>query len=150
MGIENYVYQEINQQKSYSKKLNKYVTIFNYIDKILIFLSITSSGISIISFTIAIGVPAGIASACFILIFSITTGIIKKLLNITRKKKKRHDKILVLAKSKLNSIESLITQKKVSSEKKIFLVYIKIFEITRKNCYKCNLETIIANDSQYF
>ena len=150
MGIENYVYQEINQQKSYSKKLNKYVTIFNYINKILIFLSITSSGISIISFTIAIGVPAGIASACFILIFSITTGIIKKLLNITRKKKKRHDKILVLAKSKLNSIESLITQKKVSSEKKIFLVYIKIFEITRKNCYKCNLETIIANDSQYF
>ena len=150
MGIENYVYQEINQQKSYSKKLNKYVTIFNYIDKILIFLSITSSGISIISFTIAIGVPAGIASACFILIFSITTGIIKKLLNITRKKKKRHDKILVLAKSKLNSIESLITQKKVSSEKKNFLVYIKIFEITRKNCYKCNLETIIANDSQYF
>ena len=150
MGIENYVYQEINQQKSYSKKLNKYVTIFNYIDKILIFLSVTSSGISIISFTIAIGVPAGIASACLILIFSITTGIIKKLLNITRKKKKRHDKILVLAKSKLNSIESLITQKKVSSEKKIFLVYIKIFEITRKNCYKCNLETIIANDSQYF
>ena len=150
MGIENYVYQEINQQKSYSKKLNKYVTIFNYIDKILIFLSVTSSRISIISFTIAIGVPAGIASACFILIFSITTGIIKKLLNITRKKKKRHDKILVLAKSKLNSIESLITQKKVPSEKKFFLVYIKIFEITRKNCYKCNLETIIANDSQYF
>ena len=150
MGIENYFYQEINQQKSYSKKLNKYVTIFDYIDKILIILSVTSSGISIISFASAIGVPAGIASACFTLIFSITTGIIKKLLNITRKKKKRHDKILVLAKSKLNSIESLITQKKVSSEKKIFLVYIKIFEITRKKCYKCNLETIIANDSQYF
>ena len=36
MGIENYFYQEINQQKSYSKKLNKYVTIFDYIDKILI------------------------------------------------------------------------------------------------------------------
>ena len=54
--------------------------------------------------------PAGIASACFTLIFSITTGIIKKLLNITRKKKKRHDKILMLAKSKLNSIESLISQ----------------------------------------
>ena len=25
-----------------------------------------------------------------------------------------------------------------------------MFEITRKNCYKCDLETIIANDSQYF
>ena len=31
-----------------------------------------------------------------------------------------------------------------------FLVYIKMLETTRKNCYKCNLETIIANDSQYF
>ena len=31
-----------------------------------------------------------------------------------------------------------------------FLVYIKMLEITRKNCYKCDLETIIRNDSQYF
>ena len=110
MGIENYFYQEINQQRSYSKKLNKYITIFDNIDKILIILSVTSSGISIISFASAIGVPTGIASACFTLIFSITTGIIKKLLNITRNKKKRHDKFLMLAESKLNSIESLISQ----------------------------------------
>ena len=48
IAIENYFYQEINQQKSYSKKLNKYVTIFDYIDKILIILSVTSSGISTI------------------------------------------------------------------------------------------------------
>ena len=110
MRIENYFYQEINQQKSCSKKLNKYVTIFDYIDKILIILSVTSSGISIISFASAIGVPAGTASACFTLIFSITTRIIKKLLNITRNKTKRHDKVLMLAESKLNSIESLISQ----------------------------------------
>ena len=109
-GIENYFYQEVNQQKSYSKKLNKYVTIFDYIDKILIVLSATTGGISIISFTTTIGAPVGIASASFTLIFSLTTGIIKKLLNITRKKKKKHDKILMLAKSKLNSIESLISQ----------------------------------------
>ena len=53
--------------------------------------------------------PTGIASARFTLIFSIMTGIIKRLLNITRKKKKRHDKISMLAKSKLNNIESLIS-----------------------------------------
>ena len=109
-GIENYFYQEINQQKSYNKKLNKYVTIFDYIDNILIILSTTSRRISIISFTSIIGVPAGIASTSFTLIFSIITGIIKKLLNITRIKKKKHYKILILAKSKLNSIESLISQ----------------------------------------
>ena len=43
-------------------------------------------------------------------IFSLTTGIIKKLLSITRNKKKQNNKILVLAKSKLNSIETLVFQ----------------------------------------
>ena len=89
IGIENYFYQEINQQKLYSKKLNNYVTIFDYIDKILIILSITSGGLSIISFASIIGVPVRIASASFSLIFSVITGIIKKLLNIARNKKKK-------------------------------------------------------------
>ena len=66
---ENYFINEITERKSYNKKLSKYVTIFDYIDKILIVLSATSSGISIISFTSIIGVPAGIASASFALIF---------------------------------------------------------------------------------
>ena len=79
-------------------------------DKILIVLSATSGGVSIISFATVIGAPVGIASASFTLIFSLTTGLIKKLLSITRNKKKKHDKILVLAKSKLNSIESLVSQ----------------------------------------
>ena len=109
IGIENYFHQEINQRKSCSKKLNKYVTTFDYIDKILIVLSATTGGVSIISFTTIVGAPVGIASASFTLIFSLTTGIIKKLLSITKNKKKKHDKILMLAKSKLNSIETLIS-----------------------------------------
>ena len=108
--IENYFINEINERESYSKKLNKYVTIFDYIDKILIVLSATTGGISIISFTTTIRPPVGIANASFTLIFSLATGIIKKLLNITRNKKKRHDKILMLAESKFNSIETLISQ----------------------------------------
>ena len=69
-------------------------------------MSATSGGVSIISFITVIGALVGIASASasFILFFSLTTGIMKKLLSITNKKKK-HDKILVLAKSKLNSIK---------------------------------------------
>ena len=46
--IENYFINEISERESYSKKLNKYVTIFDYIDKILIVLSATNGGISII------------------------------------------------------------------------------------------------------
>ena len=64
-NIENYFINEINERESYSKKLNRYVTIFDYIDKILIILSATNGGISIISFTTAIGAPVGIVSASF-------------------------------------------------------------------------------------
>ena len=90
--------------------MNRYVTIFDYIDKILITLSGTTGAISIISFTAAIGVPVGIASASCTLIFSLTTGIIKKLLNIIIYKRKKHDKIRMLAESKVKSIETLISQ----------------------------------------
>ena len=92
--IENYLINEINETKSCCKKLNKYVTIFNCIDKILTVLCATSGGVSIISFSSAIGATAGIASASLTLIFSLTTGIVKKLLDITRKKKKSMIKFL--------------------------------------------------------
>ena len=108
--IEKCFHEEINQRKSCSRKLSKYVVAFDYIDKILIVLSATTRGVSICSFTSVVGAPVGIASASFTLIFSLTTGIVKKLLNITRNKKKKHDKILMLTKSKLNSIETLISQ----------------------------------------
>ena len=73
IGIENYFYQEINQRKSCSKKLSKYVAVFDYIDQALIVLSATSSGVSIISFTTIVGAPVGIASTSLTLIFSLTT-----------------------------------------------------------------------------
>ena len=56
------------------------------------------------------------ASASFTLMFSLTTGIIKKLLSITRNEKKKHDKILMLAKSKLDSIETLVSQALIDME----------------------------------
>ena len=96
IGIENYFHQKINQRKSYSKKLSKYVTAFDYIDKILFVLRATSSGVCIISSASAVGAPAGIVSASFTLIFSLKTGIIKKLSSITKNKKKKHDKILMV------------------------------------------------------
>ena len=61
-----------------SEKLSKYIATFDYIDKTLIVLSATSRGVSIISFASVIDAPAGIASASFTLVFSLTTGIIKK------------------------------------------------------------------------
>ena len=108
--IDNCFINDINQQQAYSKKLNRYVTIFDYIDKILIALSATISGVSIISFTSTIGKSVGIISPSFTLTFPLTSGIITKLLNMTINKKKKHGQLLMLAKSKFNSIETLISQ----------------------------------------
>ena len=67
-------------------------------------------------FTSIVGATVGIASASLTLFFSLTAGIVKKLLNITRNKKKKHDKTLMLAKSKLNSIETLVSQALIDME----------------------------------
>ena len=86
--IENYFIEEINQRKSCSKTLSKYVAAFDYIDNILTVLSPTTGGVSICSFTSIFGATVGIASAIFTLIFSLTAGITKKLLSTTKKKEK--------------------------------------------------------------
>ena len=80
----------VNQKRLCSEKLNKYVAAFDYIDKIVIVLIATSGVVSIISFTSVVGATVRMASASsFTLIFSRTTGIIKKLLSITRNKKEK-------------------------------------------------------------
>ena len=108
---DNCFVSDINQQKAYSKKLSRYVTIFDYIEKVLIVLNATTSGVSIISFTsTTIGESVGVVSARFTLIYSLTTGINTKLLNMTTNKKKKHDQVLMLVESKFNSIETLISQ----------------------------------------
>ena len=71
------------------KIILKYIAAFDYIDKLLIALSTTGGGISIISFTMVIGAPVGIASGSLTLIFSLTTAIINKLLSTTRNKKEK-------------------------------------------------------------
>ena len=82
--------------------LSKYVAVFDYIDQGLVALLETSGGVSIILFASIVGAPVGIASARLTLFFSLTTGIVKKLLNITRKKGKSMIKFLCWL--KVNSI----------------------------------------------
>ena len=114
--IENDFIEEINQRKPCSIKLSKYVAPFDYIDKVLIVLSAKSGEVCIISSASVVEVPVGTAGASFTLIFAITAKIVKKLLSITRNKKKKQDKILMLAKGKLNSIETLVAQVLIDME----------------------------------
>ena len=99
--MKDYFNLETRERKAMTKNLRKYITAFDYIDKTLIVLFATCEEVPIISFACVIGAPAGIASASFTLVFSLTTGIETKLLQITRNKKKKHDKTVILAKSKL-------------------------------------------------
>ena len=91
-------------------KLGKYIASFDYFDKSLIVLSAKSGSISIALVSTVIGAPVGMANASFSLEFSITTGIVKELSKITQNKTKKHNTIFILAKSKLNSIESKISE----------------------------------------
>ena len=99
-----------------SKRLSKYNVSFDYFDKSLIVLSVTTGSISIASFATVIGAPVGMMSASCSLAFSITTGFVKKFLKTIRNKKKKHNKIVMLARSKLNSIESKISKALMDNE----------------------------------
>ena len=136
-NIKEYFNAEIKERKDIIKKISKYIVAFDYADKLFITLSASFCTLSIASYATVVGIPAGIAGASLTLIFTITTGVVKILLNITREKKKKH-KIIALARSKLNITENLISQA---------LIY---FEITHEEFSKIiyeknNYEQIIDN-----
>ena len=114
--IKDYFIAEIKERELMSKRLSKYIASFDYFDKSLIVLSVTTGSISIASFATVIGAPVGMMSASCSLAFSITTGFVKTFLKTTRNKKKNHNKIVMLARSKLNSIESKISEALINNE----------------------------------
>ena len=107
--IRDYFDNEIKERQDIIKKLNKYIVSFNYLDKIFIALSASFGTLSIASYTSVVDTPAGIAGSSLTLIFTIGTGISKSLLKVTKKRKKKHNKIIALAKNKLNTIDTLLS-----------------------------------------
>ena len=136
--IKDYLNSEVKERKDIIKKISKYIVAFDYADKLFITLSVSFGTLSIALYATVVGIPAGIAGASLTLIFTVTTGVVNTLLNITRKKKKKHNKIITLARSKLNIIENLISQALID------------FEITHEEFSKIiyeknNYEQIIDN-----
>ena len=107
--IRDYFNKEIKERKDIIKKVNKYLVSFDYLDKIFTALSASFGTLSIASCASVVGTPAGIAGSSLTLIFTIGTGISKSLLNVTKKRKKKHNKIIILAKNKLNMIDTLLS-----------------------------------------
>ena len=137
--IKEYFDNEIKERKDIIKKLNKYLVSFDNLDKIFITLSALFSTLSIASYATVLGLPVGIAGSSLTLIFTISTGINKSLSQITKKRKKKYNKIIVLAKSKLNMIDTLLSSalndSKISHEE-----FTNI--ITEKNIYENIKENI--------
>ena len=114
--IKDYFITEIEERELMSKNLSKYISFFDYFDKSLIVLSVTSGSISTASSATVIGVPIGIASASLRLAFSLCKGLVNKLLKATNNKKKKHNKIVMLARMKLNSIESKVSEALINNQ----------------------------------
>ena len=92
--VRDYFIGEIQDRELMSKRLSKYIVSFNYFDKSLIVLSVTTGSIFIASFATVIGAPVGIASASFSLAFLISTRIVKKLLKAMQNQRKSRIKLL--------------------------------------------------------
>ena len=139
--LRDYFDNEIKERKDIIKKLNKYLVSFDYLGKIFITLSASFGTLSIASYASVVGIPAGITGASLNLVFTLGTGISKSLLNLTKKRKKKHNKIIVLAKYKLNTIDTLLSSalndSKISHEE-----FSNI--ITEKNIYE-NIKENIKN-----
>ena len=114
--IKDYFLAEIRERELISQKISKYIASLDYFDKSLNVLSILSGSISIASFASVIGVPAEKIRASCGFTFSITSGFVKRFLKTIRNKKKKHNKIVMLARSKLNSIESKISEALINNE----------------------------------
>ena len=114
--IRDYFNNEIKERKDITKKLNKYLVSFDYLDKIFIALSASSGTLSIASYASVVSTPAGIVGSSLTLVFTIGTGISKSLLKVTKKRKKKHNKIIALAKNKLNTIDTLLSSALNDSE----------------------------------
>ena len=108
--IKDYFIPEIKERGLMSKRFSKYIASFYYFDNSLIVLSAKNSSISIASFATVIGTSAVIASVNHSLTFSLPAGLVKRLLKSTRNKKKKRNKIVIIARSKLNSIEIKISE----------------------------------------
>ena len=117
--IRDYFNNEIKERKDIIKKLNKCLVSFDYLDKIFITLSASFGTLSIASYASVVGIPAGVTGVSLTLVFTgrgIGTGISRSLLKLTKKRKKKHNKIIVLAKNKLNMIDTFLSSALNDSE----------------------------------
>ena len=106
----NYFLEEIQQNELMSRKHKKVCTILNHIEHFFILASAVIGCISMLNFASLLGIPIGFTSSEIGLKICVIAARIKTYKSIIKKMKRKHDKIVSLAKCKLNSLEVLISQ----------------------------------------
>ena len=106
----NYFIEEIRKTKLISRKNKKVCKILNYTEHLPILASAVTGCVSVSAFASLVDIPTRItSSAAATKLCAITAGI-KKYKLIIKKMKNKYDKIMLLVKTTLNTIEILITK----------------------------------------
>ena len=151
--VKDYFNNEIKERKQIINKISKYVSAFDYADKVFIVLSASFGSLSIASHATVVGILVGIAGASLTLVFTACTGVVKKLLSVTRKKKKKHNEIMVLVSVKLNAIETLLSGAlsnfDISHEEFTKIIDEKVkYENIKENVKKLMIEQAIESETR--
>ena len=100
--VKHSLIEEINQNYLMSRKHKKVSRVLNYIYLLLIAISTITRWVSIFGFAFLIGIPIGITSSAIGLKICVITVAIQKYQSIIKKKRKKHDKLVLLAQSELH------------------------------------------------
>ena len=103
---KNYLLDEIKHNALKSEKYKKTCKYLSHVEHLLILASIITCCVSMFAFASLVCVPVGITAI---------TARIKKFKSIIKKKKKKHDKIVLLGKDQLNTTEVLISKALINS-----------------------------------
>ena len=108
--IKYYFDQEIKYQQLLTSKLSKYLTGFDYADKILTVFLTVFSGTNIFAHVKGEKQLLGLITSVFSLMLCLSSGVVKKLQQETKTRKKKHNRLLYLAKNKLDCVEMLVSK----------------------------------------
>ena len=108
--IKDYFDQEIKYQQLLTSKLSKYLTGFDYADKILTIFLTAFSGTNIFTHVKGEKQLLGLITSVFSLLFCLSSGVVKKLQQETKTRTKKHNRLLYLAQNKLDCVEMLVSK----------------------------------------
>ena len=109
-GVVAYLQNEVKEREILYKKFKRYSTSVRLADHTLITATVIAGSGSIAALATGVGLPVSIALGGVSLCLSLATAITRKTNKLFDEKVKKHDKIAVLAQTKLDSINGTVSK----------------------------------------